>query len=56
MSSHRVFGEGQGVLLLAFFFYATRIVLQGPSVPPPHAAPEQIRPGVDSAAARSSGR
>lgn len=41
------------VLLLAFFFYATRLVLRGPAVPPPHIAPDLTRPGVDGAAARS---
>lgn len=41
------------VLLLAFFFYAARTVLQGPDVHPPAAHPAEVRPGKDAAVARA---
>jgi cytochrome d ubiquinol oxidase subunit I len=41
------------VLLLAFFFYATRIVFRGPRTPEAAEEPYVIRPGVDAAPARS---
>jgi cytochrome d ubiquinol oxidase subunit I len=43
------------VLLAAFFYYAMRLVLQGPVEPPPTGErPETLRPGVDSAPAQLS--
>jgi cytochrome d ubiquinol oxidase subunit I len=43
------------VLLLAFFFYATRLVLRGPAVEEPATHPPALRPGIDAAAAGSPG-
>jgi cytochrome d ubiquinol oxidase subunit I len=40
------------VLLIAFFFYATRLVLRGPEVHDPRQDPDSVRPGIDSALAR----
>ena len=40
------------VLLLAFFYYATRLVLRGPEVARAGAYPPAMRPGVESAVAR----
>ncbi|MGE0257166.1 MAG: cytochrome ubiquinol oxidase subunit I [Alphaproteobacteria bacterium] len=42
------------VLLIAFFFYATRLVLRGPEVGAPERHPASVRPGVDSAVARGT--
>jgi cytochrome bd ubiquinol oxidase subunit I len=42
------------VLLLAFFWYATKTVLRGPQVDDPAAQPPSVRPGVDSAAAAAA--
>jgi cytochrome d ubiquinol oxidase subunit I len=39
------------LLLATFFFYATRLVLRGPTTVP--TAPAALRPGIDSAAARA---
>jgi cytochrome d ubiquinol oxidase subunit I len=39
------------VLLLAFFWYATRIVLRGPAVDDSRVSPHAVRPGKDSAPA-----
>ena len=36
------------VLLIAFFFYATRLVLRGPEVGAPEQHPASVRPGVGS--------
>jgi len=41
------------VLLLAFFYYATRTVLAGPRGPDHGEPPDAVRPGVDAASARS---
>lgn len=41
------------VLLLAFFYYATRTVLVGPRGPDHGESPDAVRPGVDAASARS---
>jgi cytochrome bd ubiquinol oxidase subunit I len=43
------------VLLLAFFFYATRLVLRGPSIEEPGTRPPAVRPGIEAAAAGSPG-
>jgi cytochrome d ubiquinol oxidase subunit I len=40
------------VLLIAFFAYATRIVLQGPRREA-EPGPAEVRPGIDSAVAQS---
>ena len=40
------------VLLIAFFFYATRLVLRGPELHDPRRDPASVRPGIDSAVAR----
>ncbi|HEX5419174.1 MAG TPA: cytochrome ubiquinol oxidase subunit I [Gammaproteobacteria bacterium] len=39
------------VLLLAFFLYAGRAVFKGPAVSEPGERPDEVRPGLDSAAA-----
>lgn len=39
------------LLLLAFFWYAARLVFRGPAVEPPAATPQTVRPGRDAAAA-----
>jgi cytochrome d ubiquinol oxidase subunit I len=41
------------ILLLAFFLYAARTVFHGPQVHEPAQRPHAVRPGVDSAPARS---
>jgi cytochrome d ubiquinol oxidase subunit I len=44
------------VLLLAFFWYAGRLVLRGPSIPAPGEGPHAVRPGKDAApAGRAAG-
>lgn len=40
------------VLLIAFFLYATRLVLRGPEVGEPEHDPASVRPGVEGAVAR----
>jgi cytochrome bd ubiquinol oxidase subunit I len=40
------------VLLIAFFFYATRLVLRGPETRAPAHHPLAVRPGVETAVAR----
>jgi len=42
------------VLLLAFFFYAMRLVLRGPDIESPAEHPEEVRPGRETAVARQS--
>lgn len=42
------------VLLLAFFFYATRLVLRGPAFDEPEPHPHSVRPGVETAVARGA--
>src|SRR4051812_3027616 len=42
------------VLLIAFFFYATRLVLRGPEVREPQHDPASVRPGIESAVARGT--
>jgi cytochrome d ubiquinol oxidase subunit I len=42
------------VLLLAFFLYATRLVLRGPEVHAPEHHPSSVRPGVEGAVARGT--
>ena len=42
------------VLLLAFFFYATRLVLRGPEIHDPEQHPATVRPGVEGAVARGA--
>jgi cytochrome bd ubiquinol oxidase subunit I len=39
------------VLLLAFFWYAGRVVLRGPEIHDPAERPSAVRPGIESAAA-----
>jgi cytochrome d ubiquinol oxidase subunit I len=40
------------VLLIAFFFYATRLVLRGPDIHDPALRPASVRPGTEGAMAR----
>ncbi|MGH7090409.1 MAG: cytochrome ubiquinol oxidase subunit I, partial [Stellaceae bacterium] len=40
------------VLLVAFFWYATKLVLRGPHVEAPSTHPHAVRPGKDAAPAR----
>jgi cytochrome bd ubiquinol oxidase subunit I len=42
------------VLLIAFFFYATRLVLRGPEIHEPAHHPPSVRPGVETAVARGA--
>jgi cytochrome d ubiquinol oxidase subunit I len=42
------------VLLLAFFFYAARLVLRGPQIEEPEHHPPAVRPGVETAVARGT--
>ena len=42
------------VLLLAYFFYATRLVLRGPEIHAPEDHPSAVRPGVEGAMARGA--
>jgi len=41
------------ILLAAFFYYATRVVLAGPQAPRPGQEPLKVRPGSDTAPARA---
>jgi cytochrome bd ubiquinol oxidase subunit I len=41
------------ILLLAFFFYAAKVVYQGPAIQEPSARPAEVRPGVDWVSARA---
>jgi len=51
-SSFALFVVAYLVLLLAFFYYATKIVLAGPDLRRPSSAPSEVRPGRDTAPAR----
>lgn len=42
------------VLLLAFFFYAARLVWRGPQIEGPEHHPPEVRPGIESAVARGT--
>jgi cytochrome d ubiquinol oxidase subunit I len=50
-TSLALFFVAYSVLLLAFFWYATRLVLRGPTQPAPAEHPHAVRPGRDSAPA-----
>ena len=51
-SSFALFVVVYSLLLVAFFYYAARIVFAGPDLPKPSRVPSQVRPGRDSAPAR----
>jgi cytochrome d ubiquinol oxidase subunit I len=52
ISSFALFVVVYTVLLLAFFFYAWRIIMRGPQMPEPAPSPLSVRPGIDAAPAR----
>jgi cytochrome bd ubiquinol oxidase subunit I len=52
ISSFALFVVVYTVLLLAFFFYAWRVIVRGPQIPEPAQSPLSVRPGIDSALAR----
>jgi cytochrome bd-type quinol oxidase subunit 1 len=52
VSSFTLFVVVYAVLLLAFFFYAWRIIVRGPQIPEAAQSPLSVRPGMDSALAR----